>query len=767
MSTAGKRFDVLKHCVVGSDGVPRAVPTDQGRQLDRFILALRNLILTDDYKNLAGIHGGDWVKGNAPLTTHAHADLNQRGIVFQVTSGYQFCHHRTNLFCVWHRPYMAEFERALQDADQVKTLFPGTALMLPFWNWDNGFSGTLHPLFTAQHYDVTSIDGRNGRVSNPFHPSQWRPRDSAAPGVGWNFPQGAPANQRRARVPQNGGPYYPAGAPNPDIALVDYFSYNAAADGFPHGDVHVRVGGFALPGGAFIPLGEMTSVPHSSFDPIFWLHHCNVERHFVIWQKTHCSLADGSIDPNTVPIGPVDAQGNGSIASRHLEPFGTPADVRAGRLSFRDGNVRSLTKDWWSVPAEYEGLASGPGGGGGSGSTFAGARGVALRAALWFVRVTIPGVFGTGLGEVILPGEDSGKDLLLPFTIFTAKDTDGCPDCAQAVNETALLYLPVDKWPNLGSAASRAVVRFHGKEFSNAVTVTHERDMVDGDQVRQAVGSLDLPSGEKAAVQLLQQPHCRGKSHSNLLRVADGKLVLRIGRFGAPAYTADFSAALEDATAWWNANSTGLVHVTTTDNFERADAIVSHESLTSLGRVSGWTSHAKNIKHSFIRLYVDAEMQQKERIERVLRHEIGHVLGLDHSSDAASVMYPLEADPKAVISVRDADVVALRELRDILQDDGAGTVDDVRVLEVSLQQKLHVQPQNVVTLYQGRSDGPTVCPLCGAKFSTRGNAARHVFGAHGAASPSVRDAEAHVKAHTAQASPKTSPPPQAPPAPEP
>ncbi|OAP60301.1 hypothetical protein AYL99_05303 [Fonsecaea erecta] len=45
-----------------------------------------------------------------------------------------------------------------------------------------------------------------------------------------------------------------------------------------HGNYHTLMGG---------PNGHMSSPSVAAFDPVFWLHHCNVDRIFAIWQALH------------------------------------------------------------------------------------------------------------------------------------------------------------------------------------------------------------------------------------------------------------------------------------------------------------------------------------------------------------------------------------------------------------------------------------------------------------------------------------------------
>ncbi|MEO6719019.1 MAG: tyrosinase family protein [Ferruginibacter sp.] len=58
----------------------------------------------------------------------------------------------------------------------------------------------------------------------------------------------------------------------------------------PHNHIHLAVGGFEVPGqGNFSPIkdanGDMGENDTAALDPIFYFHHCNVDRVFWLWQK--------------------------------------------------------------------------------------------------------------------------------------------------------------------------------------------------------------------------------------------------------------------------------------------------------------------------------------------------------------------------------------------------------------------------------------------------------------------------------------------------
>ena len=72
-----------------------------------------------------------------------------------------------------------------------------------------------------------------------------------------------------------GGPITSAQAA---MSSATFASFQSALNG-PHGSVHVRTG------------GQMGSVPRAGFDPIFYFHHCNVDRLWWNWQQSHPGAA--------------------------------------------------------------------------------------------------------------------------------------------------------------------------------------------------------------------------------------------------------------------------------------------------------------------------------------------------------------------------------------------------------------------------------------------------------------------------------------------
>lgn len=60
--------------------------------------------------------------------------------------------------------------------------------------------------------------------------------------------------------------------------------------------------------------GHMSTISYSAFDPIFWLHHANVDRLFAIWQ---------AIYPDSYTISEVDKEGTFTNAPGAAEDINT------------------------------------------------------------------------------------------------------------------------------------------------------------------------------------------------------------------------------------------------------------------------------------------------------------------------------------------------------------------------------------------------------------------------------------------------------------
>ena len=156
------------------------------------------------------------------------------------------CEHGTHLFWCWHRMYLYWFERIIRKMSGD----PGWAL--PFWDYHDPAQRTLPPPFR--------VSGSELFVAAPNRPSIWN----------------------------SGSASFPAGHVDPSagMAALDYFIAQGDIEGNPHDNVHVDIGGW------------MGDISEAAQDPVFYVHHSNIDRYWNLWLAQgggrHDPLGDAS-----------------------------------------------------------------------------------------------------------------------------------------------------------------------------------------------------------------------------------------------------------------------------------------------------------------------------------------------------------------------------------------------------------------------------------------------------------------------------------------
>jgi tyrosinase len=239
------------------------------------------------------------------------------------------CPHQNWWFLPWHRGYIGWFEQTCRELSKV------TNFALPYWDWTqentdgtlgipNSFIGANNPLDPSSSLYINSFDAFDNQYKTPV--SNW-----------WNGLTADQRTQLNARgytnfddfwsAPNNisvtatfNGSYPPARTPNfapplpfnvqlstinaalkqteytsqpappqtPSLNLVGFGSDQATQhssfvgegilESMPHDNVHGAVGGFM---GAFL----------SPFDPIFFMHHSNLDRLWDVWTRKQQAMS--------------------------------------------------------------------------------------------------------------------------------------------------------------------------------------------------------------------------------------------------------------------------------------------------------------------------------------------------------------------------------------------------------------------------------------------------------------------------------------------
>lgn len=169
------------------------------------------------------------------------------------------CVHGDPTFLPWHRAFLYLFERALRDRSPDATL--------PWWNWATPPGQA--DVIPASYGDEHAEGGPNPLFSAPVSAA------ALASGEAVGSPAPGPAT---FRDPGGGGQTLPSTNQVEELlAIRDFATFSDQLEGL-HGQIHVWTGGRG---------GHMSQVPWAGFDPIFWAHHCMVDRLWRLWQLRH------------------------------------------------------------------------------------------------------------------------------------------------------------------------------------------------------------------------------------------------------------------------------------------------------------------------------------------------------------------------------------------------------------------------------------------------------------------------------------------------
>ncbi|WP_085583641.1 MULTISPECIES: tyrosinase family protein [unclassified Pseudomonas] len=212
----------------------------------------------NSWKFLGAMHGFHpqlWrnehlIKANAPIPT----DLTNN------TFGNQ-CQHGSWYFLSWHRAYLYAFESIV--AAKVKQL-TGDDWALPYWNYldsSNPKALNLPDAFVAKTLP-------NGKP-NPLRKYPRRNGITAIQASPW---LSLAAMEENDFLVGNDGSLGFGGGISDDF--VQFEAMTGDLESNPHNTVHGLVGGYM--GNALL----------AGLDPIFWLHHCNIDRLWEAWMNT-------------------------------------------------------------------------------------------------------------------------------------------------------------------------------------------------------------------------------------------------------------------------------------------------------------------------------------------------------------------------------------------------------------------------------------------------------------------------------------------------
>lgn len=227
------------------------------------------------------------------------------------------CQHGSWYFLPWHRGYLLAFEANVRAA--VVAAGGPKSWALPYWNYFKPGQSALPPAFA-------SPDWPDGAGDNPlFVPERYGPNSDGNVFVSVNaINLNALNDPDFSGVSSGGGP----GFGGVDTGFSHGGSVHGGVESQPHDWVHGLVGGGNQTTG--LP-GLMSDPDTAGLDPIFWLHHANIDRLWEVWRKN---------PPGHVHVDPAD-------------PNWTGGPVQIGERKF---SMPMPTKAWDYTPADMEDL---------------------------------------------------------------------------------------------------------------------------------------------------------------------------------------------------------------------------------------------------------------------------------------------------------------------------------------------------------------------------------------------------------------------------
>lgn len=241
-------------------------------EFGRFIIALDAFKKSADWLRICGIHGLTF----DPLDKEILCPTDP-SIISQITGigEPQYCPHGVSHFLIWHTIYLLEFEFLLNKYNQsINENF----ISLPWLDFSNIEKNDYS--FMSNNMITITFDSKNITIPNPLINGNIYLNGTIIKTTrnGFLNPKTSIQKQQIKNIQQEF---------NESFNIINYESISSVnipkkrttiSNTIPlessHNTIHTCIGGKG---------GAMSAITKAAHDPIFWLHHCNIDRYFYNW----------------------------------------------------------------------------------------------------------------------------------------------------------------------------------------------------------------------------------------------------------------------------------------------------------------------------------------------------------------------------------------------------------------------------------------------------------------------------------------------------
>ena len=167
-------------------------------------------------------------------------------------------------FVIWHRAYLYYFERILREAAG------DPKLSLPYWNYTEKTQRSFPQIL------ATEVD-EQGQPNPLYEPK----REGVFVRGLYDLSDRAVSFERAMRATE----FFGTVGENIFAGAIDDLEPRSQGliERSPHNMIHLAVGGQIPQDDGSTAMGLMSAVPTAAFDPVFWLHHANIDRLWSVW----------------------------------------------------------------------------------------------------------------------------------------------------------------------------------------------------------------------------------------------------------------------------------------------------------------------------------------------------------------------------------------------------------------------------------------------------------------------------------------------------